>query len=281
MPTVLITGTSSGFGLVTAVELAKRGWNVIATMRDLTKRAELDRAAAAAGVTKLVRIEQLDVTDVRSIDRTLSDLDLQRRPLDAVVHNAGVAVGGAFEDLSDAHVRRVMDVNYFGVLALTQRLLPSFRAQRRGRIVIVSSESAFAGQPANSPYCASKWAIEGWAESVAYELEHFGIEIILIEPGAYRTNIWESSPRVLPETSAYRPLLRHLEVTIDTYVAKTARDPIEVAKAIAKALDAPRPRFRTAVGPTARFMHFARGKLPSTVVRKIFGRFFALNKVRW
>lgn len=281
MPTVLITGTSSGFGLVTAVELAKRGWNVIATMRDLTKRAELDRAAAAAGVTKLVRIEQLDVTDVRSIDRALSDLDLQHRPLDAVVHNAGVAVGGAFEDLSDAHVRRVMDVNYFGVLALTQRLLPSFRAQRRGRIVIVSSESAFAGQPANSPYCASKWAIEGWAESVAYELEHFGIEIILIEPGAYRTNIWESSPRVLPETSAYRPLLRHLEVTIDTYVAKTARDPIEVAKAIAKALDAPRPRFRTAVGPTARFMHFARGKLPSTVVRKIFGRFFALNKVRW
>ncbi|HVX36886.1 MAG TPA: SDR family NAD(P)-dependent oxidoreductase, partial [Hyphomicrobium sp.] len=145
MPTVLITGTSSGFGLVTAVELAKRGWNVIATMRDLTKRAELDRAAAAAGVTKLVRIEQLDVTDVRSIDRALSDLDLQHRPLDAVVHNAGVAVGGAFEDLSDAHVRRVMDVNYFGVLALTQRLLPSFRAQRRGRIVIVSSESAFAG----------------------------------------------------------------------------------------------------------------------------------------
>jgi NAD(P)-dependent dehydrogenase (short-subunit alcohol dehydrogenase family) len=281
MPTVLITGTSSGFGLVTAVELAKRGWNVIATMRDLTKRAALDRAAAAAGVTKLVRIEQLDVTDVKSIDRALSDLDLQRRPLDAVVHNAGVAVGGAFEDLSDAHVRRVMDVNYFGVLALTQRLLPSFRAQRRGRIVIVSSESAFAGQPANSPYCASKWAIEGWAESVAYELEHFGIEIILIEPGAYRTNIWESSPRVLPETSAYRPLLRHLEVTIDTYVAKTARDPREVAKAIAQALDAPRPRFRTAVGPTAKFMHFARGKLPSRVVRKIFGRFFALNKVRW
>lgn len=281
MPTVLITGTSSGFGLVTAVELAKRGWNVIATMRDLTKRAALDRAAAAAVVTKLVRIEQLDVTDVKSIDRALSDLDLQRRPLDAVVHNAGVAVGGAFEDLSDAHVRRVMDVNYFGVLALTQRLLPSFRAQRRGRIVIVSSESAFAGQPANSPYCASKWAIEGWAESVAYELEHFGIEIILIEPGAYRTNIWESSPRVLPETSAYRPLLRHLEVTIDTYIAKTARDPSEVAKAIAQALDAPRPRFRTAVGPTAKFMHFARGKLPSRVVRKIFGRFFALNKVRW
>lgn len=281
MPTVLITGTSTGFGLVTTVELAKRGWNVIATMRDLGKRAGLDRAVAAANVQGLVSVEQLDVTDPKSIDAAIARLDAQGRPLDAVVHNAGVAVGGAFEDLSEANIRRVMEVNYFGVLALTQKLLPGFRARRRGRILIVSSESAFAGQPANSPYCASKWAVEGWAESVAYELAPFGIDIILIEPGAYRTNIWESSPRVLPETSAYRPLLRHLEVTVDTYVAKSARDPIEVAKAIANALDAPRPRFRTAVGPTAKFMHLARGKLPSRTVRKIFGRFFALQKVRW
>jgi NAD(P)-dependent dehydrogenase (short-subunit alcohol dehydrogenase family) len=281
MPSVLITGTSSGFGLVTAVELGKRGWDVIATMRDLGKRDELERAAAAAGVSKNVRIAQLDVTDAQSLDRAIADLDLANRPLDAVVHNAGVAAGGAFEDVHDSDIRRVMDVNYFGVLALTRRLLPAFRAQRRGRIVIVSSESAFAGQPGNSPYCASKWAIEGWAESVAYEFEPFGIEIILVEPGAYRTNIWESSPRVLPEGSAYRPLMRHLEVAVDSYVATTARDPIEVAKAIAKVLEAPRPRFRTSVGPTAKFMHFSRGKLPSTTVRKLFGRFFALNKVRW
>ena len=281
MPTVLITGTSTGFGLVTTVDLAKRGWNVIATMRDLGKRAGLDNAVATANVQGLVSVEQLDVTDPKSIDAANARLDAQGRPLDAVVHNAGVAVGGAFEDLSEANIRRVMEVNYFGVLALTQKLLPGFRARRRGRILIVSSESAFAGQPANSPYCASKWAVEGWAESVAYELAPFGIDIILIEPGAYRTNIWESSPRVLPETSAYRPLLRHLEVTVDTYVAKSARDPIEVAKAIANALDAPRPRFRTAVGPTAKFMHLARGKLPSRTVRKIFGRFFALQKVRW
>jgi NAD(P)-dependent dehydrogenase (short-subunit alcohol dehydrogenase family) len=281
MPTVLITGTSSGFGLVTAVELAKRGWGVIATMRDLSKRSELDRAVTAANVRAHVHVAQLDVSDPQSIERAVAALDLQSQPLDAVVHNAGVAVGGAFEDLDDAHIRRVMEVNYFGVLALTRKLLPAFRAQRRGRIVIISSESAFAGQPANSPYCASKWAIEGWAEAISYELEPFGIEIILIEPGAYKTNIWESSPRILPEGSAYRPLLRHLEVAVDTHVAKAARDPIEVAKAVANALDAPRPRFRYAVGPTAKFMHFSRGKLPSKVVRKIFSRFFRLDKVRW
>jgi NAD(P)-dependent dehydrogenase (short-subunit alcohol dehydrogenase family) len=281
MRTVLITGASSGIGLSTAVELAKGGWSVVATMRDLGKRDDLDRQVRSAGVSDQVRVEQLDVTDPQSMDRAIASLDLSNRALDAVVHNAGVAVGGAFEDLDDAHIRRVMEVNYFGVLALTKRLLPALRAQRRGRIVIISSESAFSGQPANSPYSASKWAIEGWAEALAYEVEHFNIEIILIEPGPYRTNIWESSPRVVPENSAYRPLLRHLEAAVDAYVAKAARDPQEVGRAVAKALDAQRPRFRNAVGPTAKFAHFARGKLPSSVIRKIFGRFFSLHRVRW
>jgi NAD(P)-dependent dehydrogenase (short-subunit alcohol dehydrogenase family) len=281
MPTVLITGTSSGFGLVTTVELAKRGWGVVATMRDLAKRGELDRALEAAGLIENVKVGQLDVTDPQSIDRAVANLDLQNRPLDAVVHNAGVAVGGVFEDLDDAQIRRVMEVNYFGVLALTKRLLPAFRAQGHGRIAIISSEAAFAGQPANSPYSASKWAVEGWAEALAYEVEHFNIDIILIEPAAYRTNIWESSPRILPKESAYYPFLRHLEVAVDAHVAKAARDPVEVAKVVANALDAPRPRFRNSVGPTAKFMHFARGKLPSTLVRRIFSRFFRLDKVRW
>jgi short-subunit dehydrogenase len=97
--------------------------------------------------------------------------------------NAGVAVAGALEDLPESEIRRVMETNFFGVLELTRTLLPTFRAQRRGRIVLVSSQAAFAGQPANSIYCASKWALEGWAESLAYEFDAFGIHVILIEPG--------------------------------------------------------------------------------------------------
>jgi NAD(P)-dependent dehydrogenase (short-subunit alcohol dehydrogenase family) len=281
MARVLITGTSSGFGLTTAVELAKAGWQVVATMRDLTKRAALDRALQSAGVFKNVDIGQLDVTDPQSIDRAVAALDLPNRSLDAVVHNAGVAVGGAFEDLDDASIRRVMEVNYFGVLALTKRLLPTFRAQRRGRIVIMSSESAFAGQPANSPYCASKWAVEGWAESLAYEVEHFGIEIILVEPGPHHTSIWENSPRVIPKGTPYLPLLRQLEASIDTYVLKMAGDPIDVGRTVTTALGARRPRFRYAVGATAKFNHFARGKLPSTLVRKLIGHYLGINRVRW
>lgn len=281
MPRVLITGTSSGFGLTTTVELAKQGWEVVATMRDLAKRAELDKALAATGASRSVTVSQLDVTDATSIDRAIAGLDLSNRPLDAVVHNAGVAAGGAFEDLPEAEIRRIMEVNYFGVLALTKKLLPAFRAQRHGRIVVISSESAFAGQPANSPYCASKWAVEGWAESIAYEVEHFGIDIILIEPGPYRTNIWENSPRVLPKESVYFPLLRHLEVTVDALVAKTAGDPADVGRAVARALAARRPHFRYAVGATAKFNHFARGKLPSTMVRKMISHYLGLGRVRW
>jgi NAD(P)-dependent dehydrogenase (short-subunit alcohol dehydrogenase family) len=105
-----------------------------------------------------------------------------RNKLDAVIHNAGVAAAGALEDLPESELRRVMETNFFGVLELTRALLPTFRAQRRGRIVIVSSEAAFMGQPTNSIYCASKWAVEGWAEAIAYELEPFEIDIILVEP---------------------------------------------------------------------------------------------------
>jgi NAD(P)-dependent dehydrogenase (short-subunit alcohol dehydrogenase family) len=281
MPTVLVTGANSGIGLAASVELAKRGWRVIATMRDRTRRAALDDALAVARVSDDVRIEQLDVTDERSLDHAIAALDLDHHALDAVVHNAGVAVGGAFEDLSDAEVRHVMEVNFFGVLALTRRLLPAFRARRHGRILIVSSEAAFAGHPTISPYAASKWAVEGWAEALAYEVAPFGIEVTLVEPGAVKTNIWNASPRIIPKDSAYRPLLRHLDAAVDLHVARTAREPEEVARVIAGALEARKPRFRYAVGPTARLLHFARGKLPARLLRLIVRRYFRLDRVGW
>jgi len=281
MPTVLVTGANSGIGLAASVELARRGWSVVATMRDRTRRGDLDRAAKEAGVADDIRIEQLDVTDGRSIDEAVAALDLAHRPLDAVIHNAGTGVGGAFEDLSDADVRRVMEVNFFGVLALTRRLLPAFRTRRKGRILIVSSEVAFAGQPAISPYVASKWALEGWAEAIAYEVEPFGITITLVEPGATRTNIWTSSPRVIPRDSPYLPLLTHLTLAVDRHVEKVAIASEDVARVIAEALEARRPRFRYAVGPTARIGHVLRGKIPTRLKRWLVRRYFAFNQIRW
>ena len=159
-------------------------------MRNLEKRVALEEALKQTGVANQVEITRLDVTEAAEMKGVVDAiLSHPNGRLDAVVHNAGVAVEAAFEDLPEPQMRRVMETNFFGVLELTRLLLPQFRKQRRGRIVIVSSDSAFSGEPANSIYCASKWAIEGWAESLAYEIEPFGIEIVLVEPAQYRTEI--------------------------------------------------------------------------------------------
>jgi NAD(P)-dependent dehydrogenase (short-subunit alcohol dehydrogenase family) len=281
MHTVLITGTSTGFGRAAAVELAKRGWRVFATMRSLDKKEPLERALSEADVLNQVEIKQLDVTLPTSVKAAVeSTLAQTSGTLDAVVHNAGVAAGGAFEDLPDAELRRVMETNFFGILELTRALLPTLRMQRRGRILIVSSESAFAGQPACSIYCASKWAIEGWAESIAFELRPFGIDVVLIEPGPYVTEIWNSSPRISPRDSAYRPWVQHVFRMGDAHVAQWGRDSGEVAVKIAKILDARRPSFRNPVGPVARINHFLRGKVPTPMLRWAGERYFGLHRVR-
>ena len=278
MPSVLITGTSTGIGLASAVEMARRGWTTIATMRDPARATRLREAAAQAGVAERVIVEPLDVNDAAALPDTVARVMTRvDGRLDAVVHNAGVAVGGAFEDLPDAELRRVMETNFFGVLALTRALLPIFRAQRHGRIVVVSSNSAFAGEPANSIYVASKWAIEGWAESLAYEVERFGIQVALIEPGPYKTEIWQSSPRILPAGSPYEPWLRQLEKAIDEKVVASARDPQEVATAIATALEAVKPRFRYPVSPQAWIGHLMRGVVPTRAQRWLITRLLGIK----
>ncbi len=281
MRTVLITGTSSGFGLLATVELAKRGWRVIATMRNLERRTALEAALAQAGATQNVSILQLDVTDTASIARGVADtLAITDGFLDAVVHNTGVAAGGAFEDIPEADLRRVMETNFFGVMALTRALLPTFRKQRSGRIVIISSESAFNGQPGNSIYVASKWAVEGWAESLAFDVDQFGIEVVLIEPGPYVTDIWQASPRIAPSDSAYRRWSENVFRAGDAHVAAKGRDPQEVAKRIADVLEARRPSFRNPVGRLARYTHFARGKIPSRWLRRGIEAYLGLRRVR-
>jgi NAD(P)-dependent dehydrogenase (short-subunit alcohol dehydrogenase family) len=247
-------------------------------MRNPAKSGSLVSALEEAGIRNNVEIGPLDVTQPGSIKAAVATTLAQSRGvLDAVVHNAGVAVGGAFEDLPDADMRRVMETNFFGVLALTRALLPTFRAQGRGRILIVSSEAAFFGQPGNSIYSASKWAIEGWAEAIAYEVAQFGIEVILVEPGPYQTNIWESSERIRPADSPYRFWAQKLFLAADQHVEATARDPAEVGRAIANTLEARRPRFRNPVGPFSRLNHALRGKIPSRLLRFGISRYLGIS----
>lgn len=281
MRTVLITGTSAGFGLLSAVELAKRGWRVVATMRNLERRGALDAALAQSEAAANVHVIQLDVTDNASIERGIAaTLTIGGGFLDAVVNNAGVAAGGAFEDIPESELRRVMDTNFFGVMALTRALLPTFRRQRSGRVVVMSSEAAFNGHPCNSIYVASKWAVEGWAESLAFEVEQFGIEVVLVEPGPYVTDIWQSSPRIAPSDSVYRRWSENVFRAGDAHVAAKGRDPQEVAVRVADILEARRPRFRNPVGRLAHYTYFARGKIPSPWLRRGIEAYLGLRRVR-
>jgi NAD(P)-dependent dehydrogenase (short-subunit alcohol dehydrogenase family) len=251
---------------------------VFAAMRDLSKRAALEQALAQGGAAGTVSFVQLDLTDAASIERGAGEVLAETGGrLDAVVHNAGVSAAGALEDLPPDEIRRVMEVNFFGVIALTRALLPAFRAQSSGRIVLVSSEAAFFGQPGNSIYCASKWALEGWAESIAFELAPFNIDIVIIEPGPYRTEIWRTTPRFMPEGSPYRAFARRVSHAADAHAARMARDPKEVAEAIARALEAKRPRFRYPVGPLAKLNHFLRGKIPARLMRRGVSRYLGLK----
>jgi NAD(P)-dependent dehydrogenase (short-subunit alcohol dehydrogenase family) len=281
MPTVLITGTSTGIGRVTTEVLVARGWRVFATMRDLVKKDSLEAALERSSLDGKVAILHLDLTDEKSIHAAVADVVARTgNKIDAVVHNAGIAVAGALEDIPQYEIRRVMETNFFGVLELTRALLPTFRAQRSGRIVIVSSQAGLVGQPANSIYCASKWALEGWAESMAYEVDAFGIDVILVEPGPYRTQIWRSTPRLAPEGSVYQPWLRQVFHGADLHETKMARDPIEVASTIANALETSRPRFRYPVGFFARLDHFLRGKIPTRLIRRGTTRYLGLPRTR-
>ena len=171
MNTVLITGSSSGYGLQTARHFHDRGWTVIATMR--TPREDVLPKSSR------LRILPLDVTQPESIAACLQAAG----PIDALVNNAGIGVVGAFEATPMAHIRKVFETNTFGVMAMTQAVIPHLRARRSGVIVNVTSSVTLAPMPLAAAYTASKMAIEGFTGSLAHELAAFGVRARLVEPG--------------------------------------------------------------------------------------------------
>lgn len=173
--TVLITGCSSGIGKTAAYFYAEQGWNVVATMRDVSMGADL----AQAGITVL----QLDVQDKVSITQAVDKAIGKFGRIDVLVNNAGFGLFGVFESIPDEKVRQQFDVNLFGVMDVTRSLLPHFRKTKAGVIVNISSGAGVFTLPMLSLYCASKFALEGFSEALSYELLPLGIEVKIVEPG--------------------------------------------------------------------------------------------------
>lgn len=269
--TVLITGASSGFGLLTSIALATRGWQVIATMRDLGRRAFLEDRARAAGVLERIEIQQLDVTNAAQIEAIVSELGARSVPLHAVVNNAGFALPGFADDVTDAELRHQFETNFFGAVAVTRAFLPQFRAQGFGHIVMISSISGRLGFAGVGSYAASKFALEGWAESLRYEMAPLGIQVVLIEPGAFETDIWTRNAKLAanllkPESpNAARMPGWRAKVQGDRKKA----DPTPVIDQIVAALENPRPRLRYVVGRDAKMGLFLRSLLPGPLFERL------------
>jgi NAD(P)-dependent dehydrogenase (short-subunit alcohol dehydrogenase family) len=258
---VLITGCSSGIGLSAALECAHAGFRVVATMRNLERRDELAAAAKARDLS--IAVEQLDVTST-SAPGKIRELVLKYGPFFGLVNNAGIAFGGAFEEQTDEDVREQFETNVFGLMAITRAVLPSMRAQRRGRVVNVSSLSGRVGLPGVSAYAATKHAVEGFSEALRWEVEPFGVQVCLVEPGTFKTPIFAANQRrasLADMDGPYGKLNRMLERVAEEASSKGAA-PDAVGRAIAGLLAASSPTFRTIVGHDARALVALRQLVP-------------------
>ncbi len=269
--TVLITGASSGFGLLASIALAKRGWQVIATMRDLERRALLEEPARAAGVLDRIEIHALDVTNAGEIDALAAELGKREAPLHAVVNNAGFALPGFADDVTDAELRQQFDTNFFGAVAMTRAFLPQLRRQGFGHIVMISSVSGRMGFAGVGSYSASKFALEGWTESLRYEMLPLGIQVVLIEPGAFETDIWTRNAKIAANltnpSSPNAARVGRWQAKIQSGTKKA--NPQPVIDRIVAVLENPRPKLRYVVGRDAKMGLLLRSLLPWSVFERI------------
>jgi NAD(P)-dependent dehydrogenase (short-subunit alcohol dehydrogenase family) len=246
--TALVTGCSSGIGRATALELTTRGYDVIATARRPKQLEELDVA----------RTLTLDVDD----DTSVADAVAAVGPVDVLVNNAGFGIDGAVEAVPLADVRRVFETNFFGAARMIQAFLPSMREQGSGTIVNVTSVAGIVAGPLSGYYSASKFALEALSESLHLEVGHFGVRVIVIEPGAIETEFGTNLIDFRDEPGPYQPLASIWRAAMERLSGgQHAPGPALVATAIAEALASDDQRLRVPVGADAQMIAAARNAM--------------------
>jgi NAD(P)-dependent dehydrogenase (short-subunit alcohol dehydrogenase family) len=261
--TALVTGCSSGFGLGIANALAARGWSVLAGVRD---------PARVPPIAEGVRLVQLDVTDEAQVAQAVRGVER----LDCLVNNAGYGLNGPFASYSSSQIRRQFDVNVVGAVLLAQQLLPALAAAR-GRIINISSVLGEVGLPMNSIYCATKFALEGWSESLRQELRPHGIQVALVEPGGFRTRfgsnlVW--GERVLAAGSRDGLRLAAYQRMRAAMMSGRGNDPERVVRTVASLAEIERMPLRTRVGADAVAARWAKRLLPERLFLSSLSTFF-------
>jgi NAD(P)-dependent dehydrogenase (short-subunit alcohol dehydrogenase family) len=244
----VVTGSSSGIGLETALTLARKGFLTYATMRNLAKS---DNIKAVADKDHLpICIVQLDVTDDTSVNNAVQSIIKETGRIDILVNNAGYALSGGFEDLSLEEIKNQYDTNFYGIIRTTQAILPIMRKQRSGRIINISSGLGLFGFPGMSAYSSTKFAMEGLSESMTYELDQFGIKVILIEPGVIRTNISYSiviAKKAQDSSSPYSQMMQKMDNNFKKFTENASSAEV-VANIVLEAATSEKPRLRYLAG---------------------------------
>ena len=270
----VVTGSSSGIGLETAIHLAKNGFKTYATMRNTAKSDTIKRRSQSENLP--IEIIQLDVTDDTSVKNAITSILEKEEQIDVLVNNAGYGLMGAVEDLSSEEVKSQFDTNVFGVFRTIREVLPIMRKQKSGRIITISSIAGFMGMPIFSAYVSSKFAVEGLTESLRHEVSQFGIHACVIEPGVIKTPIMENAP-VAKKSSAnpvYSELTQAIEVAMDTMMKNSSSPPIVVAETVLQAAKSENPETRYTAGEDAKMIQQARKTSSDKEFEELISTFF-------
>jgi NAD(P)-dependent dehydrogenase (short-subunit alcohol dehydrogenase family) len=255
----VVTGSSSGIGFETSLLLARKGFSTYATMRNLNKSQKINDITEKENLP--LKVLQLDVTDDRSVKDAIRQIADESSRIDVLVNNAGYGLMGAVEDLSIDEFKSQFETNFFGVIRVTKEVIPIMRNQKNGNIINVSSVGGKIGIPLNSAYISSKFALEGLSESMRYELEQFGIDVILIEPGVVKTNFFENADVIgnnntsttnNNKTSVYSQLTQKLFEGFEPMLKSNSSSlPSDVAEIIYQAIESKNRKVRYPVGKDA------------------------------
>ena len=265
----LITGSSSGIGYETSLTLARNGFCTYAGVRNMKNSDILEKKIAKEKLD--LNILQLDVNDKSSIDNAINRIKTEEKRIDVLINNAGYGLVGFFEELGLDEIRKQFETNFFGVLNVTKKVIPIMREQNSGTIINLSSGAGQVGFPGISAYVSTKFAIEGFSESLMYELFPFGIRVIIIEPGVIKTNFFNNcivSDKSSKKGSLYSNSLKKIQNNIEL-MQEHATPPVEVAKVILQALKTDEPKQRYVVGNDAVMILEAKRSLSDIEFKKM------------
>jgi len=247
----VVTGSSTGIGYETSLMLARNGFLTYATMRNLNKSESIKSIATKENLP--IHIKQLDVTDDTSVKNAVETISSETGRIDILVNNAGYGLNGAFEDLAMDEIKAQYETNLFGMIRTTQAVLPIMRRQKSGTIVNISSGLGRFGFPGSSAYVSTKFAVEGLSESMSYELEPFGIKVVLVEPGVIKTNFVDGmviAKKSQDPKSPYSKIMRKMVTSLEKTM-KNGSSPDLVAKVVLNAVTSENPGLRYLAGNDA------------------------------